>query len=47
MIASGNTVTSNATSGLYNSVAVFKSAGNNTVENNGANFGTITVVATQ
>ncbi len=47
VIASGNTVTNNATNGLVNSGAVFESAGNNTVRNNGANVGTITVIATQ
>ena len=47
VIASGNTVTNNGSSGFRNTGGVFKSAGNNTVENNGANVGIITVVATQ
>ena len=45
--ASGNTVSDNAGAGLQNSSAVFESAGNNAVRNNGANNGIITVVATQ
>jgi len=47
VISSGNTVTGNAGNGFYNSGGVFESAGNNTVRDNGANFGTITVIATQ
>jgi hypothetical protein len=47
--ASGNTVSHNASSGLFNdNGAVFESAGNNAVRNNGAiNSGTITIIATQ
>ena len=45
--ASGNTVSDNAGAGLQNSSAIFESAGNNAVRNNGANSGIITVVATQ
>ena len=47
VIASGNTVTNNVNNGFFNLGGTFKSAGNNTVENNSANVGTITVVATQ
>ena len=45
--ASGNTVSDNTLLGLYNVGAIFESAGNNAVRNNGANDGTITVVGTQ
>ena len=45
--ASGNTVSDNADFGFQNFNALFESAGNNAVRNNGANSGTITVVATQ
>jgi Right handed beta helix region len=45
--ASGNTVSDNSTVGLFNSSALFETAGNNAVRNNGANSGTITVIATQ
>jgi Right handed beta helix region len=46
--ASGNTVTDNSLVGFQNNSAVFETAGNNAVRNNGfANTGTITVVATQ
>jgi len=48
VISSGNTVTGNANAGFYNSGAVFESAGNNTVRDNGGpNVGTITAIATQ
>ena len=47
VISSGNTVTGNANAGFANSNAAFESAGNNTVRDNGANFGTITAVGTQ
>ena len=47
IISSGNTVTGNAFAGFYNSSAVFESAGNNTVRDNGPNVGTITAVGTQ
>jgi len=47
IISTGNTVTGNTSAGFYNSNAVFESAGNNTVRDNGANNGTITVIATQ
>jgi len=47
VISTGNTVTGNTNAGFYNSNAVFESAGNNTVRDNGANNGTITVIATQ
>jgi len=47
VISTGNTVTGNATAGFYNQSGVFESAGNNTVRDNGANVGTITVIATQ
>jgi len=48
VISTGNTVTGNAGAGFYNSNAMFESAGNNTVRDNGlANNGTITVIATQ
>jgi Right handed beta helix region len=47
VIASGNTVTNNAASGLINLGGVFESAGNNTVRRNGVNInGTITAVGT-
>jgi Right handed beta helix region len=45
--ASGNTVSDNSNSGLDNIGAVFETAGNNSVRNNGANGGTITIIATQ
>ena len=49
VFASGNTVSDNSGSGLFNgNGGVFESAGNNAVRNNGAiNSGTITTVATQ
>jgi len=47
IISSGNTVTGNASAGFINNSAVFVSAGNNTVYDNGANNGTITAIATQ
>jgi hypothetical protein len=48
VISTGNTVTGNTNAGFYNNSAVFESAGNNTVRDNGsANGGTITVIATQ
>ena len=47
VVASGNTVTDNSISGLYNSGGLLESAGNNTVRNNGTNTsGTITTVGT-
>ena len=45
--ASGNTVSDNAGVGLRNNSALFETAGNNAVRNNGANDGTITAIATQ
>jgi Right handed beta helix region len=46
--ASGNTVSDNAVNGLQNNVALFETAGNNAVRNNGVNtIGTITAVGTQ
>lgn len=45
--ASGNTVIDNVGSGFQNSGALFDSAGNNAVRNNGANSGVITTVVTQ
>ena len=46
--ASGNTVSDNAGTGLQNNFALFETAGNNAVRNNGTNiFGTITAIATQ
>ena len=45
--ASGNTVSDNFGNGLLNSGALFETAGNNAVRNNGANGGTITAIATQ
>ena len=47
IISSGNTVTGNTYTGFSNQSAIFESAGNNTVRDNGANTGTITVIATQ
>jgi len=48
VISTGNTVTCNTQAGFYNNSAVFESAGNNTVRDNGsANVGTITVIAAQ
>jgi len=47
IISTGNTVTGNTSAGFYNANAVFESAGNNTVRDNGANNGTITGIATQ
>ena len=47
IISSGNTVTGNTGLGFNNFSAVFESAGNNTVRDNGANSGTITAVGTQ
>ena len=47
VISTGNTVTGNTGVGFYNNNAVFVSAGNNTVYDNGGNFGTITVIAAQ
>ena len=47
IISTGNTVTGNTSGGFINSGAVFESAGNNTVRDNGANNGTITVIAAQ
>jgi len=48
IISTGNTVTGNAGVGFSNQSAVFVSAGNNTVYDNGsANVGTITVIAAQ
>ena len=47
IISTGNTVTGNTNLGIYNNSAFFVSAGNNTVYDNGANVGTITVIATQ
>jgi Right handed beta helix region len=45
--ASGNTVSDNSTLGFENIAAVFETAGNNAVRNNGANSGIITIVAAQ
>jgi hypothetical protein len=47
VIASGNTVAGNLSAGFFNFGSVFESAGNNTVRDNGANSGTITVFAPQ
>ena len=48
VISTGNTVTGNTSGGFINSGAVFESAGNNTVRDNGpASAGTITAVGTQ
>ena len=47
VISTGNTVTGNTQAGFYNNSGVFESAGNNTVRDNGANIGTITVIAAQ
>jgi len=46
-ISTGNTVTGNPSAGFSSGFAVFESAGNNTVRDNGANIGTITVIAAQ
>ena len=45
--ASGNTVSDNVNGGLWNFNALFETAGNNAVRNNGANVGTISAIATQ
>ena len=45
--ASGNTVSDNNVHGLQNNSALFETAGNNAVRNNGVNLGTITAIATQ
>ena len=45
--ASGNTVSDNANNGLLNDGALFETAGNNAVRNNGVNLGIITVIAMQ
>ena len=45
--ASGNTVSDNNVHGLENNSALFETAGNNAVRNNGVNLGTITAIATQ
>ena len=45
--ASGNTVSDNNGHGLENNSALFETAGNNAVRNNGVNLGTITAIATQ
>jgi len=47
IISTGNTVTGNTGLRFNNFSAVFESAGNNTVRDNGANSGTITGIATQ
>jgi len=47
IISTGNTVTGSPGAGFYNNGGVFVSAGNNTLSDNGPNFGAITGIATQ